>query len=128
MEELSKSIVEILESVPEMLDEFFVEVTEAVDVLADELQNTISLEIEQYFQDTFEVIFELFFVFEDEWEDIWDETEPTFTRPMEPTPEKNSACVGCRHYHGQVYGGNLLVCGMHPYGWEAEDCPDWESN
>lgn len=37
-------------------------------------------------------------------------------------------CANCRHYHGQVYGGNLLVCGMHPYGpgEEAVSCPDRE--
>jgi hypothetical protein len=128
MEEWSKDIVEILESVPEMLDEFFVEVTEAVDVIADELQNTIGVEIDQYLQDMFDAIFELSFAFEDEFEDIWGETEPSFTYPVEPTPEKNSACVGCRHYHGQVYSGNLFVCAMHPYGWETEDCPDWESD
>lgn len=36
------------------------------------------------------------------------------------------ACQGCCHYHGQTYGGELLVCGMHPYGVEGEHCPDWQ--
>ncbi|NEP60655.1 MAG: hypothetical protein F6K31_27270 [Symploca sp. SIO2G7] len=128
MEELSKNVIEILESVPEIVDEFFFEVTEAVDVFADELQNTIGMEIEQYLQDMCEAIFELSFVFEDEFEDIWVETDPFFTDPVEPTPDKNSACVDCCHYHGQVYGGNLFVCAMYPYGWDAENCPDWESD
>ena len=35
-----------------------------------------------------------------------------------------SGCSGCSHLHGQVYGGNLLVCGLHPYG--QEDCADYE--
>jgi len=39
---------------------------------------------------------------------------------------KNPGCVGCSNYHGEVYGGNLLVCAMHPYGWNGEKCPDWE--
>ena len=127
MEEWSKSIVEMLESVTEMVDEFFMEVTETVDIFADELQNTIGVEIDQYLQDMFEAIFELSCAFEDEFENF-SETETTFGYPVEPTPEKNPACLGCRHYHGQVYGGNLFVCAMHPYGWEAEDCPDWESD
>jgi hypothetical protein len=25
-----------------------------------------------------------------------------------------------------VYGGNMLVCAMHPYGVEDEHCQDWE--
>lgn len=41
-------------------------------------------------------------------------------------PAMPKACKGCCHYHGQKYGGNLLVCGMHPYGVEEEHCPDWQ--
>lgn len=35
-------------------------------------------------------------------------------------------CEGCRNHHGQVHGGNLLVCGIHPYGWDGEErCPEF---
>jgi hypothetical protein len=54
-------------------------------------------------------------------EDYW--MRPPFSGMVQEPP----ACAGCRHYHGQVYGGNLLVCGMHPYGWEGAQCPDWQS-
>jgi len=41
------------------------------------------------------------------------------------------ACKGCRHFHGQTYfgekGASTLICGMHPYGWQHENCPDYES-
>jgi hypothetical protein len=47
--------------------------------------------------------------------------------PVFPSAENNPACIGCQNYHGQVYNGNLLVCGMHPSGWEDDKCPDWES-
>ncbi len=36
------------------------------------------------------------------------------------------ACQGCCHYHGQTYGGQRLICAMHPYGVEAATCPDWQ--
>jgi ABC-type nickel/cobalt efflux system permease component RcnA len=39
-----------------------------------------------------------------------------------------AVCQGCSHYHGRVYGGNLLVCGMHPYGAEGEYCDDWQDH
>ncbi|MGD1904507.1 MAG: hypothetical protein ACFB0C_00775 [Leptolyngbyaceae cyanobacterium] len=48
-------------------------------------------------------------------------------RTVEPWLNDHPACVGCRHYHGQTYGGNLLICAMHPYGAEEPQCPDWES-
>lgn len=46
-----------------------------------------------------------------------------------PKPNKPEACEGCSNYHGEVYGGNLLVCAMHPYGVKEEECADhsaWE--
>lgn len=38
-----------------------------------------------------------------------------------------AACAGCVHYDGAVYGGNRLICAMHPYGPEGQSCPDHES-
>lgn len=126
MEEWPKSIVETLESLADKVDEFFVEVTEIVEDLTEEWQNTVGAEIDKYLQDVFEPIIEIYFDFE-EIDEPWD-SDQTFTYPVDPPPPRQPACIGCRHYHGQVYGGNLLVCGMHPYGWETENCPDWESN
>ncbi len=48
--------------------------------------------------------------------DIYDE---------EPRPV---SCVGCDNYHGQYYGENLLVCAMHPYGFNDDSCPDFEQS
>jgi hypothetical protein len=45
---------------------------------------------------------------------------------LEASAKHQPACVGCRHYHGRVYSGNLLVCGMHPEGWQDSQCPDRE--
>lgn len=123
MEEFSKSIFEVVESVAYMIDEFFVGVTEMVEVAADEFQSTVGLEIDQYLQDMFEPIVEMYA----ELEELISDTDTNFGYPVEPTAEKHPACIGCDHYHGQVYSGNLLVCAMHPYGWDTENCPDWEA-
>ena len=41
-----------------------------------------------------------------------------------------NACKGCRYLHGQTYigekGENILICGIHPYGWQEGNCPDYE--
>lgn len=125
MEEWPKDIFEVLESVASMVDEFFLGVTEVVEVFANEVQDAVGIDVDQCLQDMFEPIIEIYA----ELEEIVGETEETYyySYPVEPTSEKNPACVGCRHYHGQIYGGNLFVCGMHPYGWETDSCPDWES-
>ena len=124
MEEWPKDIFEILESVADMVDDFFQGVTDMVEIVANDVQNTVGIDIDQCLQDMFGPISEIFA----DLEEMVGETEQTYySYPVEPTLEKNPACVGCHHYHGQVYGGNLFVCAMHPYGWETENCPDWES-
>ena len=125
MEEWPKDIFEILESVADMVDEFFLGVTDMVEIVANDVQNTVGIDIDQCLQDMFGPISEIFA----DLEEMVGETDQTYySYPVEPTVEKNPACVGCHHYHGQVYSGNLFVCAMHPYGWETENCPDWESS
>lgn len=60
-------------------------------------------------------------------ENSFTEAASPITHTVEPMMNQHPACVGCRHYHGQSYNGTMFVCAMHPYGWEEEQCPDWES-
>ncbi|MUG92775.1 hypothetical protein F7734_10060 [Scytonema sp. UIC 10036] len=39
---------------------------------------------------------------------------------------RTRACKGCKYWYGEINGGNLLVCAMHPYGCNSDTCPDWE--
>jgi len=56
-----------------------------------------------------------------------DSFEIYHTPKIEPCAGFHPACIGCKNYHGHVYGRNLLVCGMHPYGWDDDNCPDFSS-
>ncbi len=49
-----------------------------------------------------------------------------FNSPQNPLVKPHPLCASCDHYHGQIYGGTPLVCGMHPYGLgEGDaDCAD----
>jgi len=149
MEDWQKDLFGILETVTAEVEQFFHEVGEAVEMFADdigeafenfatEVENTIAADIDQYVQDFIEPIIEIYlelenfdfeqsegrvFYFE---EDSDEETDLWLNPKLEPTSEHHPACIGCSNYHGRVYGGNLLVCGMHPYGWNDENCPDWE--
>lgn len=130
MEKWQKDFWEIIETVGDEVEHFFLEMTEMVDTffelteeITDQVQNTIAIEIDQYLQELAEPILEVYWELE---EVVADDVDPGFPYFIEPSLEQNPACVGCHHYHGQVYGSKLLVCGMHPYGWEDENCPDWE--
>lgn len=51
-------------------------------------------------------------------------------------PAQPLACKGCKYYDGSSYGGNPLICGIHPYGPGDESdpsqqpttCQDWEGD
>lgn len=124
MEEWQKDFFEIMEVVTSIVDEFFVGVSELVEVVAEQVQNTITVaDVDQYLQELFEPFIENY----SEFEEMGGNGDLSFTYTVDPTPDKYPACIGCHHYHGQVYGGNILVCGMHPYGWDNDNCPDWKS-
>ncbi|MDJ0735993.1 MAG: hypothetical protein QNJ47_18335 [Nostocaceae cyanobacterium] len=129
MEHWEKDFWEIVETVADEVDRFFLGMTEMVDSffelteeISEQVQSTITTEVDQYLQELAEPILDVYW----EWEDVVGDVDPSFPYTVEATAEKNPACIGCRHYHGQAYGGNLLVCGMHPHGWDDENCPDWE--
>ncbi len=131
MENWQKDFWEMVQTVADEVERFFLEMSEMVDdfvelteEITEQLQGTIATEVDQYFQDIAEPFLDIYWELE---EVVVDDFDTGFPYPVEPSAQQNPACVGCRHYHGHVYGGNLLVCGMHPYGWEGETCPDWEA-
>ncbi|MDB9311192.1 hypothetical protein PN471_21690 [Aphanizomenon sp. CS-733/32] len=136
MEQWQKDLIGMIEAVTDEVGQFFLEINDMVDAffeiteeITEEVQNALVADIdtfatlhEQFLQDLTEPFLEIY------WElgDISEDIDPGFPYTVEATLEKNAACIGCSHYHGQVYSGNLLVCAMHPHGWDDQSCPDWE--
>lgn len=143
MEDLSKSFFEALEAAVSEVEKFFAEVAEefaeAFDEfgkvsyeITEELANGVIAEIEEYLNDlieppNIEVYFEVQVDLDVEAELERERMDSLIGGYVEPSAEQHPACRGCRNYHGEIHGGNLLVCGMHPYGVEDGTCPDWES-
>ena len=130
-----------IEKAAEEVEGFFKDVSSAMESLADEFGKTLTTfteeveeivvtEIEHCIDDLIEIIYE-----ESDWEEngvYWEdfsdfvESEFMDVRTHKSSPDNHPACMGCLHYHGKAYNGNLLVCAMHPYGCEDTTCPDWE--
>ena len=113
--EAAESVVEdIGDNVNSFLGEFGINLAEEVDTFIENLVDVIVTTTE-----------EIDAAFEENWDDLIDDdfTNVSF-HPASLT--NNPACINCLHYHGQSYNGNLLVCAMHPEGWNDENCPDWE--
>lgn len=131
MHKWQKDFLELLHALVDEVENFFVDMNEIVDAFLEFTQDfgepiettepseISDLEIGSFLGD----------VSENYWhtEESFLDFDPAFPYAVEPTPEKNPACIGCRYYHGYAYGGNLLVCAMHPQGWHDSNCPDWEA-
>ncbi|MDX2230377.1 MAG: hypothetical protein NW220_12115 [Leptolyngbyaceae cyanobacterium bins.349] len=124
----------MMQTLVEGIEQFVAEVTkdveEAIDAWVEnsgfwmeEVETFIPLELEQRITEVLDPILEAYLGFEVSVE----ETVQPMVNTVEPLLNDHPVCMGCRHYHGQSYNGTMLVCGMHPYGWEGDKCPDWES-
>lgn len=148
MDDWAKEFYKAVESVATEVDRIFQEVVQEIDDWVEEwvevseefstqveetLRSTLPIDemaaqFDRYLQESLDPLFELYLDLEFDLDQRQEEDDPFVpVTYVQPSAEKNSACIGCQHYHGQIYGNNLLVCGMHPYGWEGESCPDWES-
>ena len=148
MENWQKDLMAALDGVKDEFEQFFDNVGTVVETVAQDCQEVLdgfTAEIEE----TLTKEFELFFHEIDQFMEVLLEPlvdvdyeieqttfieqefnlDPDFELPqVKPNSTHHPACIGCRHYHGRSYGGNLLVCGMHPYGWDDNNCPDWQED
>ncbi len=115
MESWQKDFLQTMGMVTGEVEQFFYDLTEVVDGIA--------AEIDQVMADATEPILELYLGLET----VVGEAAQPIVQTVQPILEEHAACVGCRHYYGQVDGGNLLICAMHPYGCNSDRCPDWQS-
>lgn len=127
MEDWSQDLIEMANTMAEAIEQFFQDLGQAIEEIAEQVQIEISSEIEYWWEEFEEPRRERQPETEEFFSDLFLDDSEFFNPKVEPTSETHPACIGCRHYHGRIYSGNLLVCGIHPYGWEDRDCPDWEN-
>lgn len=134
MESWAKEFLAMMETIVGEIEQFVTEVTkdveEAVDAwidaseeLLEQMEAAIAPDLEQRINEFFDPLLEAYLGFEV----TMGETVQPVVNTVEPLMNDHPVCVGCRHYHGQSYNNVMLVCGMHPSGWDGEKCPDWES-
>lgn len=135
----------MFETIAQEINQFFEDIGRDVSEAADSLLNfseEVAEEVEQSLEEIDQLMAPKLAQWDEElmqWIDpilqaVWgieatiDRAVEPVTHTVEPWLNQHPVCMGCRHYHGQEYGGNLLVCGMHPYGMEdgSDSCPDKE--
>jgi hypothetical protein len=132
-----------LEAVTDGIDQLFQEIGKGVDEAADallEFTEEVAEELERTFApfeetptidrldnqltEWFDPLLQMMLGFEA----TLDRAAEPITHTVEPLINQHPVCIGCQHYHGQVYSGTMLVCAMHPYGIVdgSEQCSDKE--
>ncbi|GBF81687.1 hypothetical protein [Aphanothece sacrum] len=127
MEDWPKDLIEWVETVTVAVEDFFEEVSHIAEEVAEDIQDEIVRDIEQFLEVVFDPIIEISI---EEERIFWDgetfDPDSMLSPKLDPTSNVHPACQGCCHYHGHIYGRSLLVCAMHPHGWDDLHCPDWE--
>ncbi len=123
MEEWQNELSAMFKDLTVLVDGFGRELTELVEEITTEAQEILNLQWDELKEVLTEIWQDVDLEFEEQNAFNWDLPYPP--QPM-PDPTTHRACVGCQNYNGSTYGGNLLVCGMHPYGCDSDVCADWE--
>lgn len=116
MEDWEKNLWLAVETLTTAVETWVEDMENALGEAAETIEEELGTELQWFWQEwsTF-------------WEDLSDFDGDFGLNPHLPANANHQpACQGCQHYHGYVYNGQLLVCAMHPYGWETEQCPDWQ--
>lgn len=125
VEKATETVVEeVGESIGSFLEQFGFNLVEEVDSFIEnivEIIVTTSDEIDAAFGEDFDRSVDDFV------DDFYTNNDYSNVGFHSPSAENNPACINCINYHGQSYNGILLVCGMHPQGWDDDSCPDWEA-
>ncbi|WP_036477567.1 hypothetical protein [Myxosarcina sp. GI1] len=129
LEKTATEMEEFFNDASKAAESFAEEIGETVDDFIDRVQDVVANEIDSFVRDFIDLIDETEDNFEVSiWENFDELVEEDFMGVgfQRPTADNNPACINCAHYHGRIYDDNLLVCAMHPYGWQDDNCPDWE--
>ncbi|MFK8185619.1 MAG: hypothetical protein AB8B99_19760 [Phormidesmis sp.] len=127
LRQLQNNLDEAAQESGQWLVEIVEETDQAIAHAADNVAEAISpvvIEIHQQVEESIDAT-ELF-IYQRLTPWIEEVTAP-ITNTITPYLQEHHPCIGCKYYNGSTHGGNMLVCGMHPYGPEDKTCQDWAS-
>jgi hypothetical protein len=127
LETVSSEIEQFFQDIGREINEFAEAMTGLSEDMAEDVEHAIAPglnQLDEQIAEWFDPILQAILGFEA----TFDQAVEPVTHTVEPWLNQHPVCIGCQHYHGRVYGDNLLVCAMHPYGVSQDDesCPDKE--
>ena len=129
LEKTASNVEKFFKDVDRAVESFAEEVTDTLEEFSEQIQDTLITDFDRYVEELVDFITDINSELDsDLWEDFENFTsDPDFVEVTNKTPTQDyhPACIGCSNYHGHSYNGEVLICGMHPYGWSEKNCPDW---
>lgn len=114
------------DTIDQQLEPIMTSVETAGDELAKQLEQTITVTlaplVEEVIQPMLDTPLDIEFDLDQTIDAVIKPWHQTFTPPQ----NNHHLCTGCQYYHGESYNGQMLVCGMYPYGPQENQthCPD----
>jgi hypothetical protein len=117
--------LDLSKDIEKTVDEFVTLTDQMTEVFTHQIQGVLDQEIDPMLEPLIQPLVQWSLDFDRQF----DRMIFPFRQTVEPTLNQHPVCVGCRNYHGQVYNGQMLVCGMHPFGVPqgVESCGDKEA-
>ncbi|MGD1854811.1 MAG: hypothetical protein ACFB2W_11225 [Leptolyngbyaceae cyanobacterium] len=132
--DIQATVDEALEQTGQFLDELSEQVVEAVSPMVNAADDALDELAEQVTENIAPPLTQALDELEaqlDPWVGsavTWcEQTMAPIHQTLTPWLQNHPKCAGCSYYHGESYGGEILVCALHPTGPEQETCPDWDS-
>jgi len=125
--------LEASDRLAEQIDQAIAPALKTIDKNIDQWEADVAQQVEAWLPEVPAEAVEDFERRVDEWTVSTGEAIGVAVRPIEQTVKpminQHSPCIGCRNYHGEAYGegAEMLICGFHPFGYDADQCPDWAS-
>ena len=130
LEKTTATLEDFFNNFNQSIESFAEDVANTLEEFGEQLQDAVFTEVDRHVDDFVDFVaeanLELEFTLWDDLESFAEDFDFVDITTEIPSESKHAACIGCRNYHGQAYNGQILVCGMHPYGVDDSFCPDWE--
>ena len=130
VEKTTVNLEKFFREINQAVESFTEEITDVFEEFSEQLQDTVITEVDRCVEDFLDFMaetnLEVEFNLWEDLENLAEDLEFVEITTQIPSEDNYRACIGCQNYHGQAYNGKILVCAMHPYGVEDNNCPDWE--
>ena len=136
MKQLEATLAQLVDETEQWVSSAVETVVESSDAIAEDLEQLLAPMMDPL-RDDLERNLDDFVEAVEPWADsmvvnigTWVEQAMTpINQVLDPLVQQRTHCVGCRNYHGQMYGDQELVCAIHPFGpdLDREACPDYAS-